>query len=156
MEWTQERVASLTKLWADGLSASQIMAELGGVTRSAVIGKIYRLGLSGRAKVLPKADRRGDNTRALHIARRSSGGNVIPFTPMRCQPMAEPPPPLHAPQSLKLRIEQLTSTTCRWPVGDPAAEDFGFCGHESSPEKPYCPFHQRLAFVPTADRRRAR
>ena len=40
----------LKKLWADGLSASQIAAELGGITRNAVIGKVHRLGLSGRAK----------------------------------------------------------------------------------------------------------
>src|SRR5476649_1611887 len=50
MSWTDERVALLTKLWADGLSASQIAAELGGITRNAVIGKVHRLGLSGRAK----------------------------------------------------------------------------------------------------------
>src|SRR3990172_1193550 len=50
MSWTDERVALLTKLWADGLSASQIAGELGGITRNAVIGKVHRLGLSGRAK----------------------------------------------------------------------------------------------------------
>src|SRR5947207_1913245 len=50
MTWTDERVELLKKLWADGLSASQIAAELGGVTRNAVIGKVHRLGLSGRAK----------------------------------------------------------------------------------------------------------
>ena len=50
MSWTDERVESLKKLWADGLSASQIAAELGGVTRNAVIGKVHRLGLAGRAK----------------------------------------------------------------------------------------------------------
>ena len=48
--WTDERVELLKKLWADGLSASQIAGELGGMTRNAVIGKVHRLGLSGRAK----------------------------------------------------------------------------------------------------------
>ncbi len=47
--WTDERVASLKKLWLEGLSASQIAKQLGGVTRNAVIGKVHRLGLSGRA-----------------------------------------------------------------------------------------------------------
>src|SRR5207237_2978753 len=37
-------------IWEAGLSASQIAAELGNVTRNAVIGKVHRLGLSGRAK----------------------------------------------------------------------------------------------------------
>ena len=50
MAWTDERVARLTKLWAEGLSASQIAADLGDVSRNAVIGKVHRLGLSGRAK----------------------------------------------------------------------------------------------------------
>ena len=49
MGWTDERVADLKKLWLDGLSASQIAKQLGGVTRNAVIGKVHRLGLSGRA-----------------------------------------------------------------------------------------------------------
>ncbi len=50
MSWTDERVENLKKLWADGFSASQIAAQLGGVTRNAVIGKVHRLGLSGRIK----------------------------------------------------------------------------------------------------------
>ena len=49
MGWTDERVELLKKLWQDGLSASQIAKQLGGVTRNAVIGKVHRLGLSGRA-----------------------------------------------------------------------------------------------------------
>src|SRR6478735_7546190 len=44
--WTEDRVELLKRLWAEGLSASQ----LGGITRNAVIGKVHRLGLSGRAK----------------------------------------------------------------------------------------------------------
>src|ERR1700759_4674987 len=49
MGWDDERVATLKKLWLEGLSASQIAKQLGGVTRNAVIGKVHRLGLSGRA-----------------------------------------------------------------------------------------------------------
>ena len=51
MSWTDERVELLRKLWQDGLSASQIASELGnGITRNAVIGKVHRLGMSGRVK----------------------------------------------------------------------------------------------------------
>ncbi|NBR12467.1 MAG: GcrA cell cycle regulator, partial [Alphaproteobacteria bacterium] len=51
MSWTDERVELLRKLWNQGLSASQIATELAnGITRNAVIGKVHRLGLSGRAK----------------------------------------------------------------------------------------------------------
>src|SRR6187200_2613900 len=47
MTWTKERIELLTKLWTEGLSASQIAAELGdGVSRHAVLGKAHRLGLA--------------------------------------------------------------------------------------------------------------
>lgn len=56
MSWTDERVERLSTMWLEGRSASQIAAELGeGVSRNAVIGKVHRLGLSGRA-VPPTAD----------------------------------------------------------------------------------------------------
>lgn len=58
MGWTEERVELLKKLWLEGLSASQIAGVLGeGVTRNAVIGKVHRLKLSGRAKPASSAPR---------------------------------------------------------------------------------------------------
>ena len=59
MQWTDERVEKLKRLWAEGLSASQIAGELGnGITRNAVIGKVHRLGLSGRVKAASSAPSR--------------------------------------------------------------------------------------------------
>src|ERR1700761_6985778 len=48
VEWSDERIEALTKMWREGLSASQVARQLGGVSRSAVIGKVHRLGISGR------------------------------------------------------------------------------------------------------------
>jgi hypothetical protein len=48
MEWTEQRIEMLRRLWGQGQTASQIAAALGGVTRNAVIGKAHRLGLTGR------------------------------------------------------------------------------------------------------------
>jgi GcrA cell cycle regulator len=48
MEWTEQRIEILRKLWGQGQTASQIAAILGGITRNAVIGKAHRLGLTGR------------------------------------------------------------------------------------------------------------
>ena len=48
MSWTDERIATLTKMWEGGATASQIAEELGGVSRNAVIGKAHRLGLKSR------------------------------------------------------------------------------------------------------------
>ena len=55
MTWTDERVELLKKLWADGLSASQIAGELGGITRNAVIGKAHRLRLGSRASPIQRS-----------------------------------------------------------------------------------------------------
>lgn len=66
--WTDERVELLKKLWSDGLSASQIAAELGGITRNAVIGKVHRLGLSNRgpgANGVPRAPGLDDGEEAV-------------------------------------------------------------------------------------------
>ncbi|MEA3034692.1 MAG: GcrA cell cycle regulator [Sphingomonadales bacterium] len=48
MSWTDERIERLTTLWTQGMTASQIAEELGGVSRNAVIGKAHRLGLQSR------------------------------------------------------------------------------------------------------------
>src|SRR3990170_2817066 len=57
MNWTDERVELLRKLWSEGLSASQIAAQLGSVTRNAVIGKVHRLKLSSRGRTTAAAPR---------------------------------------------------------------------------------------------------
>ena len=68
MGWTEERVELLKKLWLEGLSASQIAGVLGeGVTRNAVIGKVHRLKLTGRAKPASSAPRA--RTRAARAGR---------------------------------------------------------------------------------------
>lgn len=163
MSWTDDRVARLSKLWADGLSASQIAADLGGVTRNAVIGKVHRLGLSGRVK--PKGN--GGTT-----ARRKPTQPRKPRQPkLNPQPngsvngsahhqhddvLLKEPAALEAPASRKITLMQLTETTCKWPTGDPTMPGFSFCGHTSQDEKPYCEFHSKLAFQPASERRRRR
>nr|WP_246389721.1 GcrA family cell cycle regulator [Aminobacter niigataensis] len=61
---------------------------------------------------------------------------------------------LAAPVSRRLALTQLTERTCKWPNGDPQAEDFGFCGHQVS-SAPYCAYHARIAYVPPTIRHRA-
>ncbi|MFZ2109818.1 MAG: GcrA family cell cycle regulator, partial [Roseiarcus sp.] len=65
MSWTDEKVELLRQLWLDGRSASQISAALGqGLTRNAVIGKVHRLGLAGRAKTSSPASSGSGTPRA--------------------------------------------------------------------------------------------
>ena len=90
MGWTDERVELLKKLWLDGLSASQIAKQLGGVTRNAVIGKVHRLGLSGRADAV--AARAAPTFKAPRPPRPIS--MPAPSAPRRlAEPRAARPPP---------------------------------------------------------------
>src|SRR3954465_4462119 len=80
LTWSDDRVEQLKKLWESGLSASQIAAELGSVTRNAVIGKVHRLGLSGRAKAPSSAAPRPRKARPaqqmMRVSRPASRGNT--------------------------------------------------------------------------------
>jgi GcrA cell cycle regulator len=155
MGWTDERVELLKKLWADGLSASQIAAELGGITRNAVIGKVHRLGLSGRAKSpsssAPRPRKARSSGHMLRVQRPQMRGN----TALAYDYQEEPEPELiEIPIEQRKTLLQLTEKTCHWPVGDPGSTEFFFCGGESAEDKPYCTFHSRVAFQPASDRRR--
>jgi len=136
MTWTDERVETLKKLWAEGLSASQIAAALGGVTRNAVIGKVHRLGLSGRAKAPSSAAPRPRKPRVhshmLRVSRPSIRGN---------------------PLGQRRTLLELTEETCRWPIGDPGQPDFFFCGGQTITGLPYCAYHSRVAYQPPNMRR---
>ncbi len=223
MSWTDERVETLKKMWAEGQSASQIAKELGGVTRNAVIGKVHRLGLSNRVggaghteaeepevapappvaaapppRVEPAAPRvvvaepprpaAAAAERPAPAPERPSApapaappvtgaaavlaSNVM-VTPMPIRkaiiPAGQPLPPQPSaneisPEALasvrevekrakRLTLMELTERTCKWPIGDPATEDFWFCGLPSVPGKPYCEAHVGVAFQPMSARR---
>jgi len=159
MSWTDERVELLKKLWADGLSASQIAAELGGITRNAVIGKVHRLGLSGRAKSTSSASPRPRKARSpshmLRIGRASIRGNTALAHAYDLEADAEPELIDNIiPIGQRRTILELNEQTCRWPVGDPGSSDFFFCGGNTVTGLPYCAYHSRVAYQPATDRRR--
>jgi len=163
MSWTDERVARLTKLWSEGLSASQVAAELGGVTRNAVIGKIHRLGLSGRDKPASKSgprQKRTARTNGYSRANRSTSrtaktNNVANLAKVSSQPI-DHSVDLVAPEPLRIKLVNLTESTCKWPLGDPQEIDFSFCGHAIKSDTPYCEYHCKLAYQPITERRRNR
>ncbi len=197
MSWTDERVETLKKMWAEGQSASQIAKELGGVTRNAVIGKVHRLGLSNRvapsggkdeaietpaapapgrpepphgadaAAFLPQPDR----PTAVPASNGAANGATVTPLPFRkvIIPAGQPLPPQPSANEIspevlasvrevekrakRLTLMELTERTCKWPIGDPATEDFWFCGLPSVAGKPYCEAHVGVAFQPMSARR---
>lgn len=153
MGWTDERVATLKKLWLDGLSASQIAKQLGGVTRNAVIGKVHRLGLSGRATP-------SQPTRTVFKAPRPARPAVSSTpSPRRSESHSShptPPRPIvydEAPGSAT--VLTLGAHMCKWPIGDPSADSFTFCGKVNGGDGPYCAQHAQVAYQPQQSRRKS-
>jgi len=173
MSWTDERVELLKKLWSEGLSASQIAARLSqGVTRNAVIGKVHRLNLSGRATqprtTAPRAPRKPREPRhpgrSIGQPSMPSAGNTALKPMMRAEvhlrqqtlPAPEPLRLVDLPKGGRVTILHLSDKTCKWPIGDPGNEEFCFCGHGPRDGSPYCEYHARLAYQPLQDRRHRR
>lgn len=168
--WTEERVELLKKLWNDGLSASQIAGELGNVTRNAVIGKVHRLGLSGRAKnpaasSAPRPARKPAARTPSHPMAGNGGmtrgANALapqyaPEAEAETEAAPRPSEDVVVPFSERVTIMDLREYMCRWPMGDPTTPEFRFCGARSSTGLPYCTHHSRIAYQPAADRRRDR
>lgn len=144
MGWTDERVEQLKALWNDGLSASQIARVLGGVTRNAVIGKVHRLGLAGRA-----APTRSERPRTTG-PRRSMVHAVAP------QPVIVEEDPIVLEDGSFATVLTITDRMCRWPIGDPAETEFHFCGRKPKFGSPYCEAHARKAYQPQPHRRERR
>jgi GcrA cell cycle regulator len=144
MGWTEERVEVLKKLWLDGFSASQIAKQLGdGLTRNAVIGKVHRLGLSGRAA--PSQPQRP----AFKATRPARPAPIVqPAAIQRPEPAVAPtdPPVVFACEETgSATVLTLGSHMCKWPIGDPSSASFSFCGRAST-DGPYCVQHARVAY----------
>lgn len=161
MAWTDDRVDLLKKLWAEGLSASQIAGRLGSVTRNAVIGKVHRLGLSGRAttsRMKSHRPRQRMAAKRLAKSRYATIGNPALRALYNAETNVYLPPTeeLVIPVAERKSIQTLTEVTCRWPIGDPQNTEFHFCGKNKVPGLPYCEVHARRAFQPPQSRRRDR
>ena len=96
MSWTEERIATLTKMWEGGATASQIADELGGVSRNAVIGKAHRLGLKSRPSPV-KANEGKDAGKKEPASAPAAKAKPKPKAPLP-KPVASPAPaPAAAP-----------------------------------------------------------
>jgi len=144
MGWNDERIALLKKLWSEGQSASQIAMRLGGVTRNAVIGKVHRLGLSGRVdpcKRVPRARRVDHKPKArTRVSALSHLKKVLAVI----DPLPDPAAPLPGAKLVSL-VDLDDRGACRFPHGE---GPFTFCGCPAVPGALYCADHARLAFRP--------
>lgn len=130
--WGEEQIALLTKLWKDGVSAKHIASEIGGgITRSAVIGKVHRLGLSGTQPRRARKPRR---------PRRSVSG------PRRQRWLLHPLEVVDPVAPLDVGFFDLKFAHCRWESGKGEGGLPLYCGHEQI-GRSFCRFHHSIAYV---------
>ena len=123
--WTDERLEELKKLWAKGLSISQIGEALG-VSRNAIAGKAHRMGLPKRPSPISRLKAEKPKVEAV---------------------VEEQDLPLR----LELRQLVWSRSKCCWPTGDPKKNGFVFCGDTVVPGKPYCLPHCKEAYTTSRD-----
>ncbi|MGX9145899.1 GcrA family cell cycle regulator [Mesorhizobium sp. 128a] len=165
----------------EGLTASAIAKKFLNCSRNSVISRVHRKkfqlnngkprkGKVGRppasAGAPPKAPK---PTKLVQQTSSWRGANNPPASDFKAraeQRAKSPGLPAHlikgeprrpvdlavVPQSLGLKLLDLTERTCKWPNGDPQAENFGFCGTTTAETGPYCRYHARIASAPAIHR----
>jgi GcrA cell cycle regulator len=149
LPWTDERIEALKTRWLAGESAATIARALGGTSRSAVIGKVHRLGLAGReAPTKPDVVPAGRPLKAPAVARQPHQNNGLAF---RTKPAAQAMPQLAVvtePTTREpIRVADLTLRTCSWIVRF-EHENSLYCG-DTVARGSYCARHAARAYVAT-------
>ena len=143
MSWTTEKVEKLKELWGKGNTASQIAEIIGGVSRNAVIGKAHRLNLSAKIKTKNSVNSSFKNNLIPDNAGQKRNWRSK-FKSLIIEKDFEPENPKH--------LEELTETSCKWPIGHPDEKDFYFCGRTPMDERIYCKLHVLHAYQPRGQR----
>lgn len=134
MTWTDAKIDTITRMWAEGYSSGYIGTQVG-KTRNAVIGKLGRMGLIGDP--VKNRQRAQDRDKAVRKRQEARARTAVPVLkapkPAPRTAIETPPPP---PEGIPL--EALTKHTCRWPLLDGVPQLF--CGHHAEDGR-YCPAH---------------
>lgn len=140
--WDERKITILVEMHDKGHSSSQIGRVLG-CSRNAVIGKLHRLGRTGLRQFSPKL-----------VKAKPQSKPIKPKTSTRKQEVAElhaePLPPRQETDIARKRLVDLEPGDCRFPVGDPGSEGFGFCAAPSVVGTRYCKHHFVRCFLPPA------
>jgi GcrA cell cycle regulator len=169
MRWTAEAVEDLKRLALEGMSASVIAAAVGAASRNAVIGKANRIGIKlsggGPASGLRKTRARPYREQWAAIpGPQPDGGKPRPARALRVIPGARPGEgeareaawsfgEAEVGEMRRVRFEEMREFACRWPLGDPKAGEFAYCGLMALRGHSYCAGHCRMAYRPPEARR---
>lgn len=148
--WSEAENLLLERLVAEGLSASQIGAQMGR-SRNAVIGRCLRKGL----RLMMQPGWKSAVKLRQPAAKPNPAAKAKP-APKPARPKTPTPPKFElicvpiTPRMVPL--VDLQPGECKWPYGDPRESGFGYCGHARAESRPYCSGHAALAFVPIQPR----
>jgi GcrA cell cycle regulator len=154
MDWTEDAIATLRRLWSEGVSTAEIGRRMG-ISKNAVVGKAHRLNLAPRPSPIRRAPGAAPSPRPARGAARPAVPRPAPMTastPGATRPPVERPAPV-VPMRPPPQPLRLGNNTCCWPIGDPGTPGFRFCGAPALAGKPYCAEHAALAYVRVKDRR---
>ncbi|MGN0913226.1 MAG: GcrA family cell cycle regulator [Alphaproteobacteria bacterium] len=146
MAWTEEMVEGLRQMWLEGLTANEIAKKLG-VSKNSIVGKVHRLCLKARPSPIKKKD---DETAPAEEIAAEAPAIETPeeILPEEEEPVAEVKAPKKVHKGAHhVKLMELDSHTCRWPLGDPRDEDFCFCGKKVRMGQTYCEEHANMAYV---------
>lgn len=146
LTWSTDRVERLKRCFDAGLTCSQIAREIG-VTRNAVIGKMNRMGLSR-----PRDRLAAQMRRAAKLARPKRERSWKRLTVIAQRKMLREAYAQARVEDVPIRdghgctLLELAQGQCRWPINEPGAENFCYCGNQAFTGLPYCVGHARLAY----------
>ena len=156
IDWTEEMVARLRTLWAEGHSTAEIGRRMG-TSKNVIIGKAHRLRLPSRPSPIRA---KGTGTPRKPPVPRVRGPSLPPLAAVAGSPPAQPvsppaaapprpavPIPAPAPQPATVFKPLANKQQCCWPIGEPGTRGFRYCDGPAAPGKPYCAEHSSQAYV---------
>jgi GcrA cell cycle regulator len=156
--WTDAAIETLRQMALEGKSASTIAALLGAPSRNAVIGKANRIGvkLTGNIHVAATRQLRSVTERPRRPAMARTDALAWKRVAVTAVPRERKPAWAFAQaqvgEMLKVGLEEIGESNCRWPVGDPTSEEFAYCGIQTAKGRSYCAGHCRMAYKPPNSR----
>lgn len=178
MAWTDQMVEDLKVMWKQGLTTAEIGKRLG-VSKNSIVGKVHRLGLSGRPSPIKKKEDKATtpapDVKKTPIEKVTKTETPKPVKEVVKEPLKVTPKKeveVEEPVAVKplekeefkisecqksdfnknaktVSLTELDNHTCRWPIGDPKDENFHFCGRKVRIGQTYCDEHSLIAYVKT-------
>ena len=150
MAWTEQMVEDLRQMWLEGLTANEIAKKLG-VSKNSIVGKVHRLCLTARPSPIKKKEEVKPETVEENLPQtveEVQASNLEEAENKYEDVQVDKPVNMQG-----VKLVNLDSHTCRWPLGDPRDEDFCFCGKKVRAGQTYCDEHAAMAYVKAGTKR---